>query len=303
MQKGIVNRMSVNESVIVGLGEILWDVFPDGPRFGGAPANFACHVAGLGARAEMVSAVGTGSFGDQAVAILRERNVGTSGVQRHESRPTGTVNVSLDDAGHASYEFAADTAWDSIRWSDDLARLAGEAGAVCFGTLGQRSDTSRETIQRFVSATPADALRTFDINLRPPFVTDSVVLRSLELANVVKLNEDELRVLASLCGLSGSDQEMLRTLARKFDLQAAALTRGREGAMLLRGDEISVSSGLDIQVVDTVGAGDSFTAAFVVGLIRGDDLDAINDRASRVAAFVCSQNGATPPLPGDLANG
>lgn len=292
--------MSVNESVIVGLGEILWDVFPDGPRFGGAPANFACHVAGLGARAEMVSALGTDSFGDQAVAILRERNVGTSGVQRHENRPTGTVDVTLDDAGHASYEFAADTAWDSIRWSDALARLAGEARAVCFGTLGQRSDASRETIRRFVSATPAGALRTFDINLRPPFVTDSVVLRSLELANVVKLNDDELSVLAKLCGLSGSDQEMLRTLARKFDLQAAALTRGPEGAVLLRGDEISVSNGVDIQVVDTVGAGDSFTAAFVVGLIRGDDLDAINDRASRVAAFVCSQSGATPALPDEL---
>lgn len=295
--------MSVNESVIVGLGEILWDVFPDGPRFGGAPANFACHVAGLGARAEMVSAVGTDPFGDQAVAILQERNVGTSGVQRHENRPTGTVDVTLDEAGHASYEFAAETAWDSIPWSDDLVRLAGGVGAVCFGTLGQRSDTSRETIQRFVSATPAGALRTFDINLRPPFVTDSVVLRSLELANVVKLNEDELSVLAKLCGLSGSDQEMLRTLAQKFDLQAAALTRGPEGAVLLRGNEISVSSGVDVQVVDTVGAGDSFTAAFVVGLIRGDDLDAINDRASRVAAFVCSQSGATPALPDELTNG
>lgn len=292
--------MSKQKPMIVGLGEILWDVFPDGPRFGGAPANFACHVASLGARVEMVSAVGTDQFGNQAVDILQQRGVGTRGVQRHENLPTGTVNVSLDEGGHASYEFASDTAWDFIQWSSDLNELAKQAAAVCFGTLGQRSDTSRQTIQRFVSALPAGALRVYDINLRPPFDTDSVILRSLELANVVKLNDDELNVLARLCGLSGSEREMLQALSKQYDLQAAALTRGQNGAVLLRGDQVSTSDGVHVHVVDTVGAGDSFTAAFTIGLVRGDDLDTVNEHASRVAAFVCSQSGATPDLPDAL---
>ena len=284
-------------SVVVGLGEILWDVFPDGPRFGGAPANFACHVAALGGAAEMVSAVGRDELGDRAVTELHNRRVGTGHVHRHERRPTGTVTVSLDGDGHASYEFASDTAWDALPWSDDLARLAERTSAVSFGTLGQRSEDSRETVRRFVAATPSTALRIFDVNLRPPFVSDPVILDSAAMANVLKLNDEELPALATLCELTGSDVEIMRKLADRFALEAVALTRGAGGAVLLRDGQVSQQPGVETRVVDTVGAGDAYTAVLALGLLDGHDLDAINRRACQVAAFVCSQSGATPQLP------
>ena len=289
--------MSEKLPAIVGLGEILWDVFPDGPRFGGAPANFACHVAGLGGTAEMVSAVGRDELGERALEELHKRNVGTCGVHRHADRATGVVTVSLDDDGHASYAFAADTAWDALPWSDDLARLAARTSAVCFGTLGQRSDCSRETIRRFVAATEPTTLRIFDVNLRPPFVSDAVILESLALANVLKLNDEELPALAALCAWTGSDVEIMQKLADRFTLRAVALTRGAAGAALLRGGQVSEHPGIETHVVDTVGAGDAYTAVLTLGLLEGRNLDAINRLACQVAAFVCSQSGATPQLP------
>ena len=288
--------MSDQSPVIVGLGEILWDVFPDGPRFGGAPANFACHVAALGGNSQIVSAVGRDKLGEKALAELGNRHVGTRGVHRDEDRPTGIVTVSLDADGHASYEFAADTAWDALPWSGELARLAARTSAVCFGTLGQRSQPSRETIRRFVSATPSTALRIFDVNLRPPFVNDSVILESLALTNVLKLNDEELPAVAALCDLSGSEVEVLRELADRFALRAVALTRGPDGAVLVRDGQVSEHPGVAAEVVDTVGAGDAFTAALALGLLDGSDLEAINQHACQLAAFVCSQSGATPRL-------
>ncbi len=288
--------MSDRSPVIVGLGEILWDVFPDGPRFGGAPANFACHVAALGGNSQIVSAVGRDKLGEKALAELGNRQVGTSGVHRHEDRPTGIVTVSLDADGHASYEFAADTAWDALPWSAELAQLAERTSAVCFGTLGQRNQRSRETIRRFVSATPSAALRIFDVNLRPPFVSDSVILESLALTNVLKLNDEELPTVAALCDLSGSDVEVMQELADRFALRAVALTRGPRGAVLVRDGRLSEHPGVAAEVVDTVGAGDAFTAALALGLLDGSDLEAINRSACQLAAFVCSQSGATPRL-------
>ncbi len=295
--------MSERKPTIVGLGEILWDVFPDGPRFGGAPANFACHVAALGGNAQMVSALGCDDYGRQAFDELNTRGVGTDGVRRDAERPTGTVTVSLDADGHASYEFASDTAWDALPWSDGLARLAAETSAVSFGTLGQRIQRSRETIRQFVKATPAGARRIFDVNLRPPFVTDPVILDSLPLANVLKLNDEELPTLAALCELSGSQIEIMRQLAGRFALDVVALTRGDRGAVLLRGEEVSEHPGVATEVVDTVGAGDAFTAVLALGLLAGSDLTTINEDACKVAAFVCSQSGATPQLPAGLFSG
>jgi fructokinase len=212
-------------------------------------------------------------------------------------QPTGQVLVSVNAAGHASYDFAADTAWDNLAWSEDLARLAASADVVCFGTLAQRSGGSRETIRRFVSTTPGAALRVFDINLRPPFFSDSIILESLALANVLKLNEDELQVLAPLCDLRGTPTNMLQQLTRRYDLELAALTRGAAGALLVRGEQVSEHPGVPTRVVDTVGAGDAFTAAMVVGLLARRDLAAINEHACRLAAFVCSCPGATPEIP------
>lgn len=285
--------------IVVGLGEILWDVFPDGARFGGAPANVACHAAQLGANSYMASAVGQDELGTKALEALEEKRVNTDCVIR-SSYATGVVNVKLDAAGKATYEFAEDTAWDHLEWSDEWQNLAAQSAAVCFGSLGQRSELSRKTIQRFVNATPDECLRVFDINLRPPFYSDEILVESLEPANILKLNDEELPYLAKLCGYSGTDVEMMQALSEKFGLRLVALTRGDRGAVLCRGHEVSESTGAPTKVVDTVGAGDSFTAALVMGLLDGRELDTINQEAGKIAAYVCSQPGATPQIPDAL---
>lgn len=285
--------------IVVGLGETLWDVFPDGARFGGAPANVACHAAQLGANAAMVSAVGRDELGAKAIESLQDKGVDTSHVAESKF-PTGTVTVQLDQAGKASYVFAMDTAWDHLEWSEDLETLAAKTQAVCFGTLGQRSEISLGTIHQFVKATPTNALRVYDINLRPPFYADAVILGSLAIANVLKLNDDELPILAKFCGLSGTEDKIIKALMERYQIDLIALTRGKHGAVLCRGNERSECPGFPTTVADTVGAGDSFTAALIMGLLNHYPLDAINERASKIAAFVCSQPGATPELPPDL---
>lgn len=287
----------------MGLGEVLWDVFPDGALFGGAPANFVRSAADLAQGScdvAMVSGVGDDDLGRRALEAFRQHGVNTAHVMRL-GYPTGTVDVRVDAAGHASYEFAVDTAWDHLGWTDDLARLAARTNVVCFGTLGQRDVESRETIRRFVAATPADSLRLLDINLRPPYWTEQVVLDSLKLAGALKLNDDELSVLAHLVNLRGSQMDMLRQLMDRYQLTVAALTRGPQGAILVNArGEISDLPSPPTTVVDTVGAGDAFSAALVVGLIRGWPLTVINAWAVRVAAHVCSQAGASPHLSPEL---
>jgi fructokinase len=287
---------------IFGLGELLWDLFPDGPRFGGAPVNFACHAAALGAHVHVVTSVGNDALGREALQALASHGVKTDGVAISNEAPTGTVQVAVDASGKATFTFAPDVAWDHLHWSEGLARVATACDAVCFGTLAQRSAQSRETIQRFVGATRAVALRVFDVNLRPPFYTEEGIRESLTLANVLKLNDDELPILAAICGASGSDTEVLAQLAQQFDLQLVALTRGPKGAILVRAGEISEAPGVPVAVKDTVGAGDAFTAALVLGLLRNDPLDQINRRACAIAACVCSRAGATPPLPDKLTD-
>jgi fructokinase len=288
---------------VVGIGEILWDLFPSGARFGGAPANFVSSVAELAAdriEVSMVSGVGRDELGTGALESLRAHGVDTSRVAALD-RPTGTVLVTLDAAGQASYEFAADTAWDNIAWSDELQQLAGGADAVCFGTLAQRSEISRRTVLRFVRAARPDGLRVLDVNLRPPFWSRQVVLESLECANVLKLNDTELPILADMLDLRGDDDTLLAQLVERFSLRLVALTRGAAGAVLRSSSgERSDLPAPATQVVDTVGAGDSFTAVLVVGLLGGLALPAINAWGNRVAAFVASQSGATPHLPADL---
>jgi len=287
---------------IVALGEILWDLFPSGARFGGAPANFAssaAELAGDSCHVSLVSGVGRDELGQQAIAALQAHGVDTSCVATLD-RPTGTVDVTLDAGGSASYVFAIDTAWDAVAWTDDLGRLAAGADAVCFGTLGQRAETSRGTILRFVRSVPSTCLRVLDINYRPPFWSDRVVLESLALADVLKLNDAELPILAQIVGIHGGDEELLRQLIDRYRLRLVALTRGAAGALLL--DASGACSDLaapTTKVIDTVGAGDSFTAALVIGLLSGLPLDAMNAWGNRVAAYVASQAGAAPHLPAE----
>lgn len=290
--------------IIVGLGETLWDVFPDRVCLGGAPLNFACsaaELAGTSASVSLVSAVGQDDLGRRAIDALQQHNVKTETVQAN-GHETGQVLVELDASGVASYRFADDGAWDDVEWNDQLRHLAANCDAVCFGTLGQRNEVSQKTIQAFVSTTSAGALRVLDVNLRSPFYNDTTIRESLALANVLKLNDEELPVLASLCGVTsgdvrGSDVEIMRQLAVEFRLQGVALTRGAAGAVLVWEDEVSDLPGIQMGVVDTVGAGDAFTAAMVLGLLAGKNIAEINRQANATAAYVCSQPGATMSFP------
>lgn len=287
---------------IIGLGEILWDVFPDGPRFGGAPANAACsaaELAGVSCRVVMVSGVGEDPLGDNAIDALTSHGVDVAGVQRNVW-PTGRVDVTLNEAGMASYRFAEDSAWDHLQWTDSLAQLAASCDAVCFGTLGQRAAASRAIIRRFVSSVSPSALRVLDINLRPPFDDDAVILESLPLANVVKLNDEELPRVARLCGLEGNHATLLGGLTEQYQLQAVALTRGAHGALLQIGTETSDLAGTPVDVVDTVGAGDAYTAAMILGLLAGKPAAVINRHAIAVAAHACTQAGGTLAFPDHL---
>ena len=283
--------------LVVGLGEVLWDLFPSGARFGGAPANFAYHAKQLGANALTVSAVGTDELGERAIEKLCGFGMPTKYVQRN-SKPTGQVHVEVDDKGHASYRFEEDCAWDHLVWKEELKELAANVAAVCFGTLCQRNLESGNTIQEFLAHVPDDRLKIYDINIRPPFFSDSVIVKSLELANVFKLNDDELPIVANAVGLSGDPVAQLQDLCEKFDLKLITLTRGSSGALLVGGGEVVEQEGVETTVKDTVGAGDSFTAAVVLGLLDGKPKKEIAKSACELAAFVCTQEGATPEYDG-----
>ena len=284
---------------VVGLGEALWDVFPDASHFGGAPANFACHAAALGAEAWAVSAVGRDPLGDEAVAALSRKGVHTLLVQR-DARPTGTVTVRLDGEGKATYEFASDPAWDHLAWDESLALLAGRCDAVCFGTLAQRAPESRTTVRRFLGACAPRCLRVFDVNLRQSFYSREVIEASLGLAEALKLNDEEVPVVAGLLGLPADEEAFVAAVAARHGLDTVALTRGSRGSLLWHRGRFDERAAPEIEVVDTVGAGDAFTAALVTGLLRDEDVALMHRRASAIAAYVCTQPGATPELPPEL---
>lgn len=287
--------------VVVALGELLWDIFPEGAKFGGAPGNFAHHVASLGAQTFMVSAVGDDDLGRVALERLQNSGIDISHVVVDDTHPTGSVDVSIDRRGQGAFRFHEDESWDFLAWSDDLQRLANRCDAVCFGTLGQRSDQSRATIRRFVETTKKTALRIFDINLRAPFYTIDVVTETLKLANVLKLNDDELRWMAETLGLrQGPEIDQAIEIRQRFELKLVAVTRGERGALVVTEESTHDVAGHPVDVRDTVGAGDAFTAALTIGLIQGKEIGALAETACRIAEYVCTQSGATPALPESL---
>lgn len=282
---------------IAGIGEVLWDDFPDGERFGGAPANFTCHCCSLGAHAYMISCVGDDRRGEMAMDFLSAHGVDVSGLVRSPARKTGVVLVSLDENGRPSYKIEEDVAWDYLPFTDELATIATTLDAVCFGSLGQRSSAARETIQSFVRATRADCLRIFDINLRQRYYTEEIIRESLAMAKVLKLNDEELDDVKSLYELEGSEETVAKNLLEVCDLKIVVLTRGAKGSLIATRESISTTSGCETDVVDTVGAGDAFTAAMLTGFLNQKPIQDINEHAARVAAYVCSQSGAVPDLP------
>jgi fructokinase len=285
--------------VVVGIGEMLWDVFPEGKKLGGAPLNFSHHCGQLGASAHPVSAVGADADGAEIRQILASKNLPDAQVQTDTAHPTGRVNVTLQN-GKPTYEILAEVAWDYIRFDQNLWDLASRADAVCFGSLAQRSPVSCTTIQAFLEAMRPEALRIFDVNLRQNFYSKEILETSLRHANIFKLSDEELPTLARFFDLTGQVLNQLQALRGMFDLRLVAYTRGGEGSLLVTANETSDHPGIPTEVVDTVGAGDSFTATLCMGLLQNLPLAEINRRACQVASFVCSQSGATPQLPSNL---
>lgn len=290
----------MNHPVVIGLGEVLWDLLPGGKQFGGAPANFAYHAQALGAEAYVVSCVGDDELGNEILARLDGLGLSRDYIAIDREHPTGTVSVELDAHGKPTYIIHEPVAWDFIPPLPQFLGLAGSADAVCFGSLAQRSDVSRTTIREFLAATRAECLRIFDINLRQQYYNVDTIAAGLEAADVLKLNDDELPVVARLLSISAAaEEEVLATLCRRYALRLIALTKGPHGSVLFAPDGRAVHPGLPTQVADTVGAGDAFTAVIALGLLQGLDLDTINAQANRVACYVCSRPGATPEMPAD----
>lgn len=274
---------------IVAIGELLWDLLPGGKQLGGAPGNVAHHARSLGADVVLVSRVGRDPLGEEAIGRLEAAGLSVAEVQRDEAAPTGTAAVRIDPDGQPRFELAANVAWDRIESPKDV-----RADAVCFGTLAQRGLVTRRAIRRLLQP---GLLRVLDLNLRDPYWSEDVILRSLALADVVKLSEAEL----DRCGMPAGDaRNRIALLARRFNLSHVAMTRGSRGSLLYSRGEWAEHPGLEVDVQDAVGAGDAFTAALLVGVLRGDPLDRINGHANEVAAYVCTQPGATPLLPVEL---
>ncbi|MDB6110069.1 MAG: sugar kinase, ribokinase [Pedosphaera sp.] len=286
--------------VVVGLGEVLWDLLPGGKELGGAAANFAYHAQTLGAEAWLISRVGNDPLGCEILERLRAMQLPTDGVTIDLSTPTGTAAIEVSAEGQPKFNIRDHVAWDHILATESARATVAGADAVCFGSLAQRHETSRAAIRSLVASTRPGALRIFDVNLRQAFFSLEVLETSLRLANVLKINDEELPVLATLFGLRGGVTEQLAELAGRFDLLMVALTCGAQGSLFYSRGCYSEVKGLPIRVADTIGAGDSFTAMLTMGLLAGWDLDRINRCANEVAAYVVSQPGATPKLPAHL---
>ncbi len=291
------------QPLVFGVGEILWDLLPAGKQLGGAPANFAYHAHALGAQAVVVSRVGDDALGREILERLRGLGLRTDGITTDPAAPTGTVGVALDAQGKPSFTIHEEVAWDFLEPGPAILQEASHADVVCFGTLAQRKPAGRAAIRAVLEAAPRQALRIFDVNLRQHFWSQELIVASLERATVLKLNDEELPVLARLLKLAGDEGSLLRQLASRFDLRAVALTKGAHGSSLLAGSRLVTRPGSKLTVADTVGAGDSYTAALALALVAGKEPGRILDCAHLIADYVCTQPGAMPPMPPQVLAG
>ena len=285
------------------MGEALWDVLPEGKKLGGAPANFAYHVSQFGLNSRVVSAVGQDKLGTEILDSFRQKQL--YGMVEIVPYPTGTVQVELDAEGVPCYDIKEGVAWDNIPYTQALEGLARQTRAVCFGSLAQRSIVSRETIHRFLDAMPADAdtLKIFDINLRQSFYTKEILCESFRRCNILKINDEELVTVSRMFGYPGIDlQDKCWILLAKYDLKMLILTCGVNGSYVFTPGHISFVETPKVQVADTVGAGDSFTASFVAATLKGLSVADAHRLAVDTSAYVCTQQGAMPVLPESLTS-
>lgn len=281
-----------NGGIVVGIGEALWDMFPEGKKMGGAPANFAYHVMCQGFQSIVVSSLGDDDLGQEIEAAFKE--VGLNYLLEKTDFPTGTVQVSLDDKGVPQYEITEDVAWNNIPLTEKLLWLASATSVVCFGTLAQRSAKSRHAINTFIDAMPHDALKVFDINLRQEFYSRDVIHDSLLRCNILKINDEELAIVSEIFALGGDFKAQCRELLTRYALKILILTCGEKGSYVFADGDLSYMETPKVEVVDTVGAGDAFTATFIASIMKGDTIRDAHQKAVEVSAFVCTQEGAMP---------
>lgn len=283
----------------MGLGEALWDCLPEGKKLGGAPANFAYHAGQFGFDTLAVSALGEDALGEETIAALEEHKLNY--LMPRIPYPTGTVQVTLDSQGIPTYNIREGVAWDNIPFTAEIEEVAKNCRAVCFGSLAQRSVVSRETIGRFLDATPSDCVKIFDINLRQSFFTKEIIEASMRRCNILKINDEELVVVSRMFGLPDLDEEKrCKQLIKDYDLDILVLTCGTNGSYVFTADKSYYQPTPKVEVADTVGAGDSFTGSFCAALLKGKSIPEAHELAVKVSAFVCTQNGAMPMLPEDF---
>lgn len=288
---------------VVGMGEALWDVLPEGKKIGGAPANFAYHVSQFGLPSCTVSAVGDDVLGNEIIENLTSK--GLNHLIEKVPYPTGTVQVTIDQAGIPQYEIKENVAWDNIPYTARLEQLAGKTKAVCFGSLAQRNVVSRNTINRFLDAMPQDedTLVVFDVNLRQGFYNKEILCNSMKRCNILKINDEELVTVSRMFGYPGIDlQDKCWILLGKYNLRMLILTCGINGSYVFTPGNVSFQPTPKVEVADTVGAGDSFTAAFIASILKGKSVQEAHSTAVQTSAFVCTKKGAMPTLPSELTD-
>jgi fructokinase len=282
---------------IVGLGEALWDVLPEGKKLGGAPANFAYHAGQFGLDTIAISALGDDALAEETIEALKEH--GLNYLMPRVPYPTGTVQVTLAEGGIPTYDIKEGVAWDNIPYTDEMAEIAKSARAVCFGSLAQRNKVSRENIRKFLADTPADCLKICDINLRQQFYSKEILEDSFRLCNILKINDEELVVVNRMFGYDGLDmRQTCEKMVQDYGLKMLVLTCGTNGSYVFTDDGLtSFQDTPKVEVADTVGAGDSFTGSFCACILNGKPVQEAHKTAVQVSAFVCTQNGAMPVIP------
>jgi len=289
----------MNKRYVVGLGEALWDVLPDGKKLGGAPANFAYHAGQFGLDTIAVSALGEDKLAEETIKALEEH--GLTYLMPRVPYPTGTVQVTLSGDGIPSYEIRENVAWDNIPYTPEMTDIAKHCRAVCFGSLAQRNVTSWATIRQFLDDTPKDCLKIFDINLRQQFFTKNVIEESLKRCNVLKINDEEVVTFSHLFDYEGLDmRETCQKILSTYGLQMLVLTCGTNGSYVFTPSIMSFQDTPKVEVADTVGAGDSFTGSFCAAILNGKSIEEAHKIAVKVSAYVCTQNGAMPTYSKEL---
>ena len=291
----------MDKRYVVGLGEALWDVLPEGKKLGGAPANFAYHAGQfLGTdNAIAISALGEDKLAEETVEALNEH--GLNYLMPRVPYPTGTVQVTLNEEGIPTYDIKENVAWDNIPFTPEIEEIAANCRAVCYGSLAQRNVVSRENIHRFLDATPDDCMKIFDINLRQQFYNKEIIQQSMRRCNILKINDEELVTIGRMFGYPGLDIEnKCWLILGKYDLDMLVLTCGTNGSYVFTRGQMSFQETPKVEVADTVGAGDSFTGAFCAAILAGKPVTEAHELAVKVSAYVCTQNGAMPTLPDDL---